>query len=85
MNKASSSGGIPSSNNFTSTNIDDDDEDEFEVSSSAGFASSSYKSNSFSESSLLREEGKPSGLKNVGNTCWFNSIIQVVLHFLFLK
>ena len=28
---------------------------------------------------LLREPGKPAGLKNVGNTCWFNSIIQVML------
>ncbi len=30
---------------------------------------------------LLRDECQPVGLKNVGNTCWFNSIIQVIYLF----
>lgn len=38
-----------------------------------------------SEQSLLREEGKPAGLKNVGNTCWFNSIIQAFFHLPYLR
>ena len=81
MNKNSNSNpsGLPSSSNFGmigygSNNLDDEDDDDFDSSSNT-FKSAS--SSNFSESSLLREEGKPSGLKNVGNTCWFNSIIQV--------
>jgi hypothetical protein len=41
--------------------------------------------NCYSELSLLREDGKPAGLKNVGNTCWFNSIIQAFFHLPFLR
>jgi ubiquitin C-terminal hydrolase len=29
---------------------------------------------------LFRENDKPVGLKNVGNTCWFNSIVQAFFH-----
>ena len=86
-NLSLNSSGLPSSNNFTanayaSNNLDEDDDvDDFETTSGAGLLSSPYKpttsANNFTESSLLREDGKPSGLKNVGNTCWFNSIIQV--------
>lgn len=32
------------------------------------------------ESNLIREDGRPAGLKNIGNTCWFNSIIQAFFH-----
>ena len=78
MNKNSNSNpsGLPSSTNFGISgyvnNLDDDDDDD-----DSGIAYKSISSSNYSESSLLREEGKPSGLKNVGNTCWFNSIIQV--------
>jgi len=74
---------LPSSNNFGiagygSANLDDEDEDDFDGGSNSGITYKSMSSSNYSESSLLREEGKPSGLKNVGNTCWFNSIIQVI-------
>lgn len=52
-------------------------------SSDSNFQKSS--GNSLSELSLLREEGKPAGLKNVGNTCWFNSIIQAFFHLPYLR
>ena len=32
------------------------------------------------EPNLIREESNPAGLKNIGNTCWFNSIIQSFFH-----
>ena len=32
------------------------------------------------EPNLIREESRPAGLKNIGNTCWFNSIIQAFFH-----
>ena len=82
-NPNSNSSGLPSSNNFGiagygSANLDDEDEDDFDGGSNSGITYKSMSSSNYSESSLLREEGKPSGLKNVGNTCWFNSIIQVI-------
>lgn len=38
-----------------------------------------------SELNMLREESKPVGLRNVGNTCWFNSIIQAFFHLPYLR
>ena len=28
----------------------------------------------------MREEGMPVGMKNIGNTCWFSSVIQVSIN-----
>jgi ubiquitin carboxyl-terminal hydrolase 25/28 len=51
----------------------DEDEDEYDN-------ASVYNNQKPPMTSLLREEDKPAGLRNVGNTCWFNSIIQTFFH-----
>ena len=68
----------------------DDEDDDFETANlqsntsmnqfSVSGSLSSLKSSAgaMTEFSLLRDERQPVGLKNVGNTCWFNSIIQVI-------
>ena len=49
-------------------------------------SNSGYKSNNnFNELDFLRDHDKPSGLKNIGNTCWFNSIIQAFFHLPYLR
>lgn len=68
-----------------SNNLDDDDDFDFDSNSSGGNGSSPLTTSSRTgEFSLIREEGRPPGLKNVGNTCWFNSIIQVLFYLTFL-
>lgn len=66
-----------------SNNLDDDDDDDFDAYQSQ--LNQSSNKNNLSESNLLREDGKPSGLRNVGNTCWFNSIIQAFFHLPYLR
>ena len=59
------------------TNLDvDDEEDDFDSNNQQALNKPALALNS----GILREEGKPAGLKNVGNTCWFNSIIQVGIY-----
>lgn len=82
-----------------STNLDiDDEDDDFDTINLQSNTSVNQFSNTMLNSSvtckstghltelnMLRENGKPPGLKNVGNTCWFNSIIQAFFHLPYLR
>ena len=79
---------MPSSNEYSASgygltnNLDDDEDDDLETINYQSQSGQQIKLGNLSELNLLREDGKPSGLRNVGNTCWFNSIIQVNFSFI---